>query len=57
MDEEQVQTAIRIPRSWLETLDKIAVKMSRPGNPVTRAGALRTALHLGIVEMQKEGSE
>ncbi|HEY5049343.1 MAG TPA: hypothetical protein VII50_00465 [Acidothermaceae bacterium] len=52
--EHQVQTAIRIPESWVDRLDKLAKIMSAPGVPATRAGALRSALYRGIVEMEKE---
>ena len=38
-EENQVQTAIRLPESWLERIDKLADGMSQPGRPATRAGA------------------
>ena len=55
--EHQVQTAVRVPESWLERLDRLAEGMSRPGVPATRAGALRSALHRGLVELEKEGKK
>lgn len=40
--ETQTQTAIRLPDSLLERIDKIAERMSQPGiNPVTRAEVIR----------------
>ena len=53
-EENQIQTAVRLPESWLERIDKIAESMSKPGVPATRAGALRSALHRGRVELEKE---
>jgi predicted DNA-binding protein len=42
MAENQTQTAIRLPDSLLERIDKIAERMSQPGlNPVTRAEVIR----------------
>jgi predicted DNA-binding protein len=52
--EKQVQTAIRVPASWLVRLDKIAERLSQPGMRVTRAEALRVATARGIVELEAE---
>jgi len=56
-EEETVQTAIRIPESWMERLNKIADRLSQPGMRVTRTEALRMAAHRGIVEMEAEGKK
>lgn len=55
MGDNQVQTAIRIPESWLDRLDKIAEKMSQPGVRVTRSEALRAMVHRGMNEFEAEG--
>ena len=55
--EEHEQTAVRLPKSWLERLDKIADRMSRPGVRVTRTAALRDALHHGIEVLEAEGKK
>jgi predicted DNA-binding protein len=52
--EVQVQTAIRLPRSLLTRLDKMAERMSRPGMPVTRAEVLRLAAHKGVDLLEAE---
>lgn len=38
-EENQVQTAVRMPESWLDRIDKLAENLSEPGRPATRAGA------------------
>jgi predicted DNA-binding protein len=55
--DQQIQTAIRVPESWLDRLDKIAERMSRPGMRVTRAEALRMAAHRGIEALEAEGKK
>jgi len=55
--EQQVQTAIRVPESWLGRLDKIVERMSQPGMKVTRTEALRIAVHRGLVELEKLETE
>jgi predicted DNA-binding protein len=52
--EQQVQTAIRVPASWLGRLDKIAERLSQPGMRVTRAEVLRIAAARGILELESE---
>lgn len=56
-EENQIQTAVRLPESWLQRLDKLAEGMSRPGVPATRTGALRSALYRGLVELEKENKK
>lgn len=53
--EQQVQTAIRLPESILERMDKIAIRMSRPGIRVTRTDALRAAVFEWVDRMEAEG--
>jgi predicted DNA-binding protein len=55
--EQQVQTAIRVPESWLDRLDKIAERMSRPGVRITRTEALRDALYRGIEVIEADGKK
>jgi len=55
--ENQVQTAVRIPESWLERLDGLADRLSQPGMRVTRAEALRLAAHRGLVAYETEGKK
>ncbi len=52
--EKHVQTAIRIPESLLERLDKLAEKMSRPGVRLLRADAMRDAIFRGVDVMEAE---
>jgi predicted DNA-binding protein len=52
--EEQEQTAIRLPASWLERLDEIARRTSTPARHVTRTQALREAIYRGMEEFEKE---
>ena len=56
-EEEQVQTAIRIPESWFGRLDKIAERLSQPGLPVKRTEALRLAIARGMAELETEGKK
>ena len=53
--ENTIQTAVRVPESWLERLDKIAEKLSQPGASLTRTDALRVALYRGIEQIENEG--
>ena len=55
--ESHTQTAIRVPDSWLQRLDKLAERMSRPGVHITRTAALRDALYRGIEVMEAEGKK
>jgi predicted DNA-binding protein len=56
-DEEQIQTAIRIPRSWLERFDKLAEQQSNPGMQISRADVHRQAIHRGLFELEKKKSK
>ena len=56
-NEEQIQTAVRVPKSWLKRLDALAESMSQPGRPATRAGALRSSLYRGLTELEKENKK
>jgi len=53
----QVQTAIRLPESLLDRVDKLAEKMSQPGMRVTRAEVLRLATFRGIDQLEGEGKK
>jgi len=53
--EEQIQTAIRLPKSILKRIDRLAENMSQPGlNSITRAEAHRFALLEGLVKLEAE---
>ena len=52
--ESLIQTAIRLPKSFLVRLDKLAEQMSQPGMPVTRAEALRIAAFKGVEELEEK---
>jgi hypothetical protein len=56
-EENQVQTAVRIPESWFARLDKIADRMSQPGLPIKRTEALRLAIARGMAELEAEGGK
>lgn len=53
-DETQQQISVRLPVTWLESLDRLAAAMSRPGIDLTRANALRAAIARGIEELERE---
>ena len=55
--DEQIQTAIRLPKSLLKRLDKLAERMSRQGMRVTRAEALRLAAFEGTAVLEAEGKQ
>lgn len=52
--EEQIQTSIQVPESWLKEIDGIAEDMSEPGQRVRRSVALRLALRRGIGVLKAE---
>jgi predicted DNA-binding protein len=52
--DQQVQTAIRLPESVLSRADKLAERLSQPGMTVTRTEVLRLALHKGLAELESE---
>ena len=52
--EEQIQTAIRLPKSILARLDKHAEYLSQGGLHVTRAEVLRIAATRGINILETE---
>lgn len=53
-DQDQVQTGIRLPKSMMKRLDKIAERMSEPGMPVTRTEVLRRATFLGVEQLEEK---
>ncbi len=48
------QVSIRLQDTDVETLDKLAVKLSRPGFPALRSDVLRMAIARGIVAIEAE---
>jgi hypothetical protein len=52
--EETVQTAFRIPKSWLEHADKLAERLSQPGMQATRTDVIRLALARGFDVLDAE---
>jgi predicted DNA-binding protein len=55
--EDQAQTAIRMPKSWLERLDKIAADQNRPDLRIMRSDALRMAILAGIEVYEAKGKK
>jgi|HubBroStandDraft_5_1064220.scaffolds.fasta_scaffold59364_4 hypothetical protein len=55
--EEQVQTAIRVPKSWLERLDRIAEERTRADLRLLRADAFRMAMLAGIEVLEANGKK
>lgn len=53
-EETQVQTAIRIPESWVVEFDKLAGLMSEPGRQASRADVHRMAIRRGLDVLAKE---
>lgn len=43
-----MQVTIRLPKEYLDELDKLAKKLSRPGLRVTRVEALRSVIAKGL---------
>jgi hypothetical protein len=57
-DLTDIQTAIRVPDSWLEDLDKLAEQMSEPGSRhVMRSEVMRMAIRRGIVVLKEEAKK
>lgn len=56
MDDEKVQTGVRLPASTIKRLDAYAEKMRRRygGVEVTRADAIRLLLIRGLDEVERE---
>mgnify|MGYP002652584757 CR=1 FL=1 len=48
---EPIQITMRVPPEWLETAEKLAAELSRPGLEVTRTEAFRAALAFGLEHM------
>ena len=53
-EEDQIQTAVRLPESWFARLDKLAERLSQPGLTLSRTDALRMAIARGMAEMEAE---
>ncbi|MFI5299165.1 MAG: hypothetical protein ACHREM_13800 [Polyangiales bacterium] len=43
-----IQVAIRVSPEWVEIADRLAIELSQPGLPVSRADAVRVLLAKGI---------
>jgi len=56
-EETQIQTAIRIPASWLERFDKIAEQRSEPGLQLNRTDAFRLVIARGLEQLESEGKK
>ena len=56
-EEPQIQTAIRVPESWLVRLSKLAEKMSQPGMRVTRTEVLRLSVFRGLEVLENEAKK
>jgi predicted DNA-binding protein len=52
--EEQIQTALRLPKSVMKRLDKLAELMSDPGMPVKRTEVLRRSVFMGLERLEAE---
>jgi predicted DNA-binding protein len=52
--EDQIQTAIRLPESLYARLDKLAEHLSQPGMRITRAMVLRMATFRGVEQLEAE---
>lgn len=46
-----IQISIRVPPEWLETAERLAADLSRPGLEVSRTEAFRAALAFGLEHM------
>jgi predicted transcriptional regulator len=57
--EQTVQTAVRVPESLLDRLDKIAERLrhQQPGIAFTRTEVLRLALNRGVELLENEGKK
>ena len=52
--ERTVQTAVRLPESWIPRLDAIAGKLGAAGLDVSQAAAIRVCLGRGIAALEAE---
>ncbi len=48
------QLTFNLPGEWVDELDRLAEKMSRPGISVTRTDVLRLAVRTGIDHLSAE---
>jgi hypothetical protein len=54
MSEEYIQYGVRLTKSFLARVDKLAERMSQPGIRITRAAALRVAALRGLEQLEAE---
>lgn len=53
--EEQIQTAVRLPKSMIARMDKLAARMSQPGvNPITRSEIIRLCIMQGATQIERK---
>lgn len=50
--EEQIQWAVRLPKSFLERADKLAEGMSEAAMKFTRTDVLRMAMYRGMTDLE-----
>lgn len=55
--EEQIQTAIRIPKSLLRRIDRLAEHMSKEGMLITRADVHRIAIFDGVAGLEAKSKK
>lgn len=53
-DDETAEITLRLPRTLLKKLDRLAKRMSQPGIRISRARALRAAAFLGVAQLEAE---
>lgn len=56
-NERTTQTAVRLPDSLLERIDKIAASMSPQGVHVTRAEVIRRTIFLGTDQLEAKSKK
>lgn len=52
--ERTVQTAVRMPESWISRLDAIGARLGETGLDVSQAAVIRVALARGIAALEAE---
>ena len=53
-EENEIQTAIRLPGLVLKRFDKLAGQLSVPGTKVTRADVHRQVIYRGLDKLEEE---
>lgn len=52
--EEKIQTAVKMPKSWIGRFDAVAEAMAAPGANVNRSEAMRLAMYRGLETLEAE---